>query len=220
MTNAERLRRYRRRLGKAPSAQTVAKQARRAAREAELGARIQALPDRRYGIIVADPPWRFEPRSRVTGLGRSAANHYPTSLLEEIKALDVPSIAASDCILFLWATVPMLPQALDVMAAWGFAYRTHFVWLKDKIGLGYWARSQHELLLVGTRGEVPAPAVGAQPISVIAAPRREHSRKPEEAYALIEAHYPTFAKDRAPRSRRGSRRLGRMGRRGRVTRHG
>ena len=77
------------------------KRARRARLEAELGARQRALPDKRYGVVYADPPWRFEPYSRVTGMDRAADNHYPTSPLAEIKALDVEFIAAADCVLFL-----------------------------------------------------------------------------------------------------------------------
>jgi hypothetical protein len=138
------------------------KQERRDAREVELAARQAALPRKRYGVIYADPEWRFEPYSRESGMDRAADNHYPTSELEEIKARDVASIAADDCVLFLWATAPMLPQALAVMAAWGFAYKTHFVWAKDRIGTGYWNRNRHELLLVGTRGDIPAPAMGTQ----------------------------------------------------------
>jgi DNA (cytosine-5)-methyltransferase 1 len=92
------------------------KRERRAMREAELGERQRALPGRRYGVILGDPPWRFDVCSRETGMDRAADNHYPTSTHAEIKALDVASIAAPDCVLFLWATVPMLPQALDVMA--------------------------------------------------------------------------------------------------------
>ena len=76
-----------------------------------------------FGVIYADPPWRFEPYTRDTGMDRAADNHYPTMTLDEIKALDVPSIAAEDCVLFLWATAPMLPQALEVMTAWGFTYK-------------------------------------------------------------------------------------------------
>jgi hypothetical protein len=102
-----------------------------------------------YGVIFADPPWRFEPYSRITGMDRAADNHYVTMALDEIKALPVP--AAPDCVLFLCATALMLPQALETMAAWGFSYRTHLVWVKDRVGTGYWARNKHELLLIGTR---------------------------------------------------------------------
>lgn len=114
--------------------------------------------------------------------------------LDEIKALDVASIAADDSVLLMWATVPMLPHALEVMAAWGFAYKSHVVWVKDRFGTGYWFRNQHELLLVGTRGNPPAPAPGTQWQSVIEAPVREHSRKPDEVYELIEAYFPNLPK--------------------------
>jgi N6-adenosine-specific RNA methylase IME4 len=166
----------------------------RAEREAELGGKQLALPRRKYGIIVADPEWRFEPWSRETGMDRAADNHYPTSCTEVIAARDVASIAADDCVLFLWATAPMLPQALEVMTAWGFEYRTHFVWAKDRIGTGYWNRNKHELLLVGGRGNVPAPAPGEQWPSVINASVEEHSVKPEVFLEMIEGQFRTLPK--------------------------
>jgi N6-adenosine-specific RNA methylase IME4 len=172
----------------------IVKQATRENREADLGAKQTALPDKRYGVILADPEWRFEPWSRNTGMDRAADNHYPTSPMAEIEARDVASVAAPDCILFLWATAPMLPHALDVMRAWGFAYRTHAVWSKDCIGMGYWFRSNHELLLVGTRGNIPAPAPGMQWRSVIDAPVGAHSAKPEVVLEMIEEYFPTLPK--------------------------
>ena len=170
------------------------KRERRARREAELGERQRALPDKRYEVMLADPPWRFEPYSRTTGMDRAADNHYPTSALEEIKALAVASIAAPDCVLFLWATVPMLPQAHEVMPAWGFAYKSNLVWVKDRVGTGYWSRNKHELLLIGTRGHVPAPAPGTQWPSAIEAPVRRHSEKPAVFYEIIEGYFPTLPK--------------------------
>jgi len=167
---------------------------RRAKRERELGKLQRALPDKRYGVIVADPEWRWEPWSRETGMDRAADNHYPTSPLADIKVRDVSSIAAPDCVLFLWATVPMLPDALAVMGAWGFRYKSHHVWLKDKAGLGYWNRNKHELLLIGTRGALPAPAPGTQWASVIEAPRGAHSAKPDIFLQMIEELYPTLPK--------------------------
>ena len=88
---------------------TLAKQKLRQERERALAKKIRALPNKRYGVILADPEWRFEPYSRVTGMDRAADNHYPTQTLDQIAALDVASIAADDCVLFLWATAPMLP---------------------------------------------------------------------------------------------------------------
>lgn len=167
---------------------------RRADREAELGARQSSLPAKRYGVIVADPEWRFEPWSRRTGMDRAADNHYPTSCTEVIAARDVASIAADDCVLFLWATAPMLPHALLVMDAWGFDYRSHQIWKKDRLGTGYWFRNLHELLLVGVRGNIPAPAPGQNDASVIEAPRGEHSAKPECFLEAIERLYPNLPK--------------------------
>jgi N6-adenosine-specific RNA methylase IME4 len=194
------------------TSRTIEKQERRARREAELGRRQRELPDKRYGVILADPPWRFEPYSRVTGMDRAADNHYPTSPLDEIKALSVKGIAATDSVLFLWATVPMLPQALDVMAAWGFAYKSSLAWAKDHVGTGYWVRNKHELLLIGTRGSVPAPAAG-DPMAIA---HRSARRAPlREARGLLRDHrklFPDPAQDRASRARRRrAEGLGRVG---------
>lgn len=145
--------------------------------------------DRRYPVLYADPPWRYE-NPPMGGTNRSIENHYPTMELDEICALPVAGLATDDAILYLWATAPKLPECLRVMEAWGFTYRTHFVWVKDKIGMGYHARNQHELLLVGRRGEIPPPPVDARVSSVIHASRGEHSVKPVEFYELIEGMYP------------------------------
>src|SRR5262249_3184836 len=87
-----------------------------------------------------------------------------------------------------------LPQALETMAAWGFVYKSQFVWVKDKLGLGYWARNRHELLLIGTRGHIPAPAPGTQFSSVIVAPRGAHSEKPAIVPERIAAMFPNVPK--------------------------
>jgi N6-adenosine-specific RNA methylase IME4 len=173
---------------------TAAKQARRSQRERELGTKQQQLPLKKYGLILADPEWRFEPWSCKTGMDRAADNHYPTSCTNIIAARDVSSIAAEDCVLFLWATVPMLLQALQVVSAWGFTYRSHLIWKKDRIATGYWFRNAHELLLVGTKGNIPAPAMGTQWASVIEAPVTQHSAKPERFLEMIEQYFPTLPK--------------------------
>jgi N6-adenosine-specific RNA methylase IME4 len=182
------------------------KKERRNQREQELAQKIKALPDIKAGVIVADPEWQWEPWSHETGMDRAAANHYPTSCLEVIKSRDVPSIAARDCILFLWATIPMLPHALVVMAAWGFDYKSHYAWGKDKFGTGYWSREKHELLLIGTRGNIPCPAPGNQWDSLIMAPRGEHSEKPEIFLEMIEQYFPNLPKIEL--NRRGAARPG------------
>jgi N6-adenosine-specific RNA methylase IME4 len=178
----------------ARAAQQKEKCQRREHRERELGAKQFALPDERFGVIVADPEWRFEPWSRLTGLDRSADNHYPTSCTEVIASRNVASIAADDAVLFLWATAPMLPHALVVMAAWGFNYVSQYVWGKDKIGPGYWNREKHELLLIGTCGNIPCPAPGTQWDSLITEPRGAHSAKPERFLEMIEVYFPHLPK--------------------------
>ena len=175
-----------------------AKKERRADRETVLADKIKALPDQRFGVIVADPEWSFAPYSRQTGMDRAADNHYPTSDLETIKARDVASIAAPDCVLFLWATAPMLLEAVEVLKAWGFEYKTHAVWEKERVGdgrgTGYWFLGEHEILLLGTRGNVVAPAPGTQARSVIKAPVGPHSQKPDRALEIIESYFPNLPK--------------------------
>lgn len=173
---------------------TAEKKSRRRAREIELGAKQMALPEAKFGVILADPEWKFETYSEETGMDRSADNHYPTSSLDAIKSRDVGSLAADDSVLWLWATVPLLLAGIEVMKAWGFEYKSHLVWNKDRVGTGYWFRNKHELLLVGTRGKVPAPAMGEQFPSVIDAPVGEHSAKPDIFYEIIEAYFPTLPK--------------------------
>jgi N6-adenosine-specific RNA methylase IME4 len=148
-----------------------------------------SLGGRVYGVLYADPPWQFNPYSNQTGMDRAADNHYPTMPWEAIRDLAVP--AASDCALFMWVTSPLLLRGVrDVMGGWGFEYKSCLVWVKDKIGTGYWLRNQHELLLIGTRGDIPAPVQGDQYPSVISAPVTKHSAKPPEFAGLIEKMFP------------------------------
>jgi N6-adenosine-specific RNA methylase IME4 len=170
------------------------KKRRRQEREKLLGDKIKALPTKKYGVIVADPEWKFEVYSERGLMNSGAANEYSVSDLEDIIKRDVPSISSKDCVLFLWATVPMLPQALQVMAAWGFKYKSSFVWIKDKVGTGYWARNKHEILLIGTTGSIVAPAEGSQPESAISAPVKSHSAKPEIFLEIIENWFPNIPK--------------------------
>jgi N6-adenosine-specific RNA methylase IME4 len=175
-------------------AKVVMKKARREQRERDLATKILALPTKRYGAILADAGWRFEPWSRETGMDRAAENHYVTSSVETIAAIDVASIAAADCVLFLWATSPMMPQALEVMQAWDFTYKTQTIWDKEIRGTGYWFINQHEILLLGTRGKVPAPVMGTQWPSIVRERKRGHSVKPEWAYRMIEGYFPNIPK--------------------------
>lgn len=104
--------------------------------------------DKVYGVIYIDPPWKFETFSE-NGMDRSADNHYPTMSAQSLSELQMP--AAKDCIMFMWATVPMMPEAIDLLTDWGFTYKSHIAWVKDRIGTGYWTRNKHELLLIATK---------------------------------------------------------------------
>lgn len=147
----------------------------------------------RYPIIYADPPWRYE-NPPMGGTNRSIENHYPTMTLEEICALPVAELATDDAMLYLWATAPKLAECMEVIAAWGFEYRTNIVWDKESIGMGYHARNQHEILLIAKRGNIPPPQAGKQPASVHREKRAEHSAKPVFYYEMIEAAYPQLPK--------------------------
>jgi len=149
-----------------------------------------------YPVIYADPPWRFAVRSETTGREKSAENHYPTMPTEEICGLlaNLGGVAARDAVLFLWATNPMLLDGLRVLQAWGFTYVHHWVWDKEVAGTGYWGRDRHELLLVGRRGDVPAPLPGTQPETVYRERKGRHSAKPDFFAEQIERLYPGISK--------------------------
>jgi N6-adenosine-specific RNA methylase IME4 len=169
--------------------------AERVARILEISRHNSPLPhDRRFPVVCADPAWRFQNYGEPTGLHGAAADHYPTMATADICAIPVGDMATPDAVLFLWSTNPHLPDALQVIEAWGFEYKTNIVWVKDKAGLGFIVRGQHEVLLIATRGDFPAPLPAVRPPSVITAPRREHSRKPDEAYEVIERMYPDLPK--------------------------
>jgi N6-adenosine-specific RNA methylase IME4 len=173
------------------------KAARRAERTARLveASRTNAplLSHRRYPIILADPPWSFHVYNGPDK-ERTAERHYPAMSTEKICALPVDEVATPDAVLFLWAVACDLPGALRVVTAWGFEYVTHLVWVKDKAGLGHWVRNQHELLLIARRGDMPTPLPKNRPPSVIQVAKREHSRKPDQAFALIERMFPDLPK--------------------------
>ena len=149
--------------------------------------------DVKYPIIYADPPWRYE-NPPIGATSRAIENHYPTMTLAEICALPVGELATDDALLYLWATAPKLAECFEVIRAWGFEYRTNMVWDKEKIGMGYHARNQHELLLICKRGNIPPPAAGTQPSSVYREPRGAHSAKPTFYHEMIEAAYPQIPK--------------------------
>lgn len=154
---------------------------------------IKLLSSDVYSIIYADPPWQYD---FSVSDSRKIENQYPTMPIEKIcSALDdIGMKVANNAILFLWATSPKLTEAMQVVEAWGFTYKTCAVWVKDKIGMGYYFRQRHELLLVATKGEPPTPPASERPDSVMEYPRGEHSAKPTEVQDLIDGMYPDFSK--------------------------
>lgn len=147
------------------------------------------LPDKKYAVLYADPPWKYE---HVKTENRAIENQYPTMELTELLTLPIDSITNKDAIIFLWANAPKLAEAMRVLESWGFTYRTCAVWVKDRIGMGYYFRSQHELLLVGIKGNMPVPPESSRVSSVIGMPREAHSAKPECVYEIIEQMYPSL----------------------------
>lgn len=144
-----------------------------------------------FPVILADPPWRYDFASDGAD---AIENHYPTMTIEEICALPVAQVATSDAILFLWTTSPKLQESMRVVEAWGFTYRTCAVWDKQHLGMGYYFRQQHELLLVATRGEIPVPAPSDRPVSVYSEKKTAHSAKPAAFAEMIERMYPGVPK--------------------------
>jgi N6-adenosine-specific RNA methylase IME4 len=143
------------------------------------------LPDKKYKIIYADPPWSYRNKKTGGSMNSGSQSKYSTLSLKEICTLPVKTISEKDSILFLWATVPLLPEALEVMKNWGFHYKTALFWRKIMtLGMGFWFRGQVEILLMGVRGRVKAFRI--QKPNFIQARVREHSRKPDEFRNLIE----------------------------------
>jgi N6-adenosine-specific RNA methylase IME4 len=159
-------------------------------------AALMALPDGvgPFPLIYADPPWKFDIYSEK-GLERTPDQHYPTLSDQEIIDFEVggkpvAEIAQKDAALFLWCTSSNLQRALAILEGWGFTFKSSAVWVKDKSGLGLVFRNQHEVLLYGTKGNMPGPQY--QPSSVFQYPRGRHSAKPPEIRSIIERMYPDF----------------------------
>jgi N6-adenosine-specific RNA methylase IME4 len=149
-----------------------------------VGVDMIPFPDKKYNIIYADPAWSFKTYSDK-GKGRSPDNHYSVMSLQDIKDLPVQDIADENCILFLWVTFPLLKEGFEVIDAWGFTYKTvGFNWVKkNKIknswfwGLGYWTRSNAELCLLATKGNIKRQSASVH--QIIDTPIENHSKKPD-----------------------------------------
>lgn len=142
--------------------------------------------DKKYRVIYADPPWSYNDKMGAPGMG-GAVNHYPTMPLDDICSLPVP--ASKNAVLFLWTTSPQLEDSFKVINAWGFKYKSSFVWDKVAHGMGHYNSIRHEFLLVAVKGSC-VPDVQSRPDSVISIERTEHSRKPAAFRNLIDALYP------------------------------
>jgi N6-adenosine-specific RNA methylase IME4 len=150
-----------------------------------------------FSVIYADPPWDYAGRQQHGKVkdNKSVEDHYDTMDLTALKALKVQEKCAPDCLLFLWTSSPHLPQAIELMKAWGFDYKTvAFVWEKVKTNPGYYTMSQVELCLVGKRGKIPEPRGSRNEKQFLSELRRKHSQKPDEIRARITRMFPTQKK--------------------------
>jgi N6-adenosine-specific RNA methylase IME4 len=177
---------------KTPGSHLTINRVYRRIRRDEVKTETPPFPRGKYGLIYADPPWQFE---FIEDERRSVQNHYATMTLEELMLLPISSIAQDDCVLMMWAPACKVDEAMRLMKAWGFTYRTCAVWVKNKIGMGHYFRTQHEMLLLAIRGNPPTPLPGNRSSSVINAPRpQQHSEKPIKVYEILEKMYPRFGK--------------------------
>src|SRR5881392_76343 len=166
----------------------------------------------RFGTILADPPWQFENRTGKVAPEHKRLNRYATMTLDDICALPVADLSAEPSHLYLWVPNALLPDGLKVMEAWGFRYVSNIVWEKvrkdggsDGRGVGFYFRNVTELLLFGVKGKSARTlAPGRRQVNLLATRKREHSRKPDEQYDLIEACSPApflelFARGKRPK---------------------
>lgn len=141
----------------------------------------------KYNVFYADPPWQYDNNS--TSLRNVADNEYPTMNMNDLKALPIANHALDNSILFLWATSAMLSKAFELIAAWGFEFKTQMVWVKDRIGTGFFVRGKHENLLLATRGSF-LPMTTELPDSVFFSDKGKPSQKPLCVFDFIERMYP------------------------------
>ena len=153
---------------------------------------------RRFSTVLADPPWRFTNRTGKMAPEHRRLSRYETLTVDEIAALPVNQVATEPAHLYLWVPNALLPDGLRVMAAWGFTYKSNLVWHKvrkdggsDGRGVGFYFRNVTELILFGVRGKnARTLAAGRRQVNLLATRKREHSRKPDEQYAIIQACSP------------------------------
>lgn len=152
----------------------------------------------RFGTILADPPWQFQNSTGKVAPEHKRLSRYATMTLREIEALPVAGCAADPCHLYLWVPNALLPEGLGVMKAWGFAYKSNIIWHKlrkdggsDGRGVGFYFRNVTEMLLFGVRGKnARTLAPGRRQVNYLGTRKREHSRKPDEIFPIIEGCSP------------------------------
>jgi len=151
------------------------------------------LGERRFGTILADPPWQFMNRTGKMAPEHKRLKRYATMSLQEIIELPVARIAAPQSHLYLWVPNALILEGLEVMKRWGFTYKTNLVWYKirkdggpDGRGVGFYFRNVTELVLFGVRGNLRTAKPGRTQVNIIRSRKREHSRKPDELYDIIE----------------------------------
>lgn len=146
---------------------------------------MNPLPQGPFGCILADPPWSFRTYSNDNVAPARGAQPYAVMSLDDIKALPVASVAAKDCLLLMWTVSHLQAAAFDVATAWGFApVSVAFIWDKGRVGMGYWTRQEAEICHLFKHGK--PRRLNRDVRQMIRAPRREHSRKPDEQYVRIE----------------------------------
>jgi N6-adenosine-specific RNA methylase IME4 len=158
---------------------------------------LSEVRQRSYGTILADPPWQFSNRTGKMAPEHRRLSRYPTLMLQAIKAIPVAAVAAAQSHLYLWVPNALLREGLEVMEAWGFQYKTNLIWHKirkdggpDGRGVGFYFRNTTEIVLFGVRGQLRTLTSGRTQVNIIKTQKREHSRKPDELYAIIEACSP------------------------------
>lgn len=155
---------------------------------------FECLKGKRYKTILADPPWQFSNRTGKVAPEHKRLNRYSTMTLEDICAMPVSSLTESTAHLYLWVPNALLKEGLDVMDAWGFTYKTNIIWQKvrkdgepDGRGVGFYFRNTTEILLFGVKGKnARTLQPGRSQVNVIKSMKREHSRKPDEQYKIIQ----------------------------------
>ncbi len=159
---------------------------------------LRQIGEQRFATVLADPPWQFQNRTGKVAPEHRRLSRYGTMSLAEIKALPVASVLAETAHLYLWVPNALLPEGLETLKAWGFEYKSNIVWHKirkdggpDGRGVGFYFRNTTELVLFGVRGKnARTLAPGRRQVNILKTQKREHSRKPDEFYGIVEACSP------------------------------